>query len=261
MTRPSLRIVKIGGNVINDPAALRSFLADFARVPGRKLLVHGGGREATKIAQALDIKTTMIEGRRVTDAATLDVVTMVYAGLINKRIVAALQASGCNAAGFSGADAMALRSVRRSPEPVDYGYVGDVPSDGVNVDFLSAVLDMGVSPVMCAITCDSSGQLLNTNADSVATALAVGLSERFDVELTMCFEMPGVLADINDPSSVIPSITARSFVSLKADGIVADGMIPKITGALKAVDAGVGSVVITRHDTLLTPGSGTRIEK
>lgn len=261
MRRPSLNIVKIGGNVINSPEALAQFLSLFSRMPGHKILVHGGGREATKVSKALGIETVMIDGRRVTDAATLEVVTMVYAGLINKRIVSALQGLGCDALGLTGADGRALTTVRRAPEPHDFGFVGDVPEGGVNARLFSFLLDSYITPVMSAITCDASGQLLNTNADSVATAIACGLAADYDVTLTFCFEMPGVLADVNDPASVIPSINRATFDELRAAGVVADGMIPKITGALAAVDAGVGRVVITRHDNLLDSACGTKIER
>lgn len=257
--KQKLTVVKIGGNVINSPENLDIFLKNFSRLEGPKVLVHGGGREATKVSQALGIATQMIEGRRVTDADTLEVVTMVYAGLINKRIVAKLQSLGCNSLGLTGADGRSICSVKRPAQPIDYGFVGDVTADSINKSFFNMLIDSGVVPVVSAITCDASGQLLNTNADSVATVVACGLSADYDVELTFCFEMPGVLTDVSDLSSVIPTITPSTFGALKESGAVTDGMIPKITGALNAVAAGVGRVVITRHDNLLDSTLGTRI--
>ena len=245
-----IQVVKIGGNVIDNPAALEAFLRDFAAMHGPKILVHGGGKEATRLSEQLGVETCMIDGRRVTDAATIRIVTMVYAGLINKRIVAILQSLGCNAIGLTGADGNAIPAVRRSPEPIDYGFVGDIDPAKVNDGLIASLLDSGVVPVFCAIAHDSQGNLLNCNADSVASAVAVGASRIAPVRLVYCFEKPGVMADVNDPSSVIPLVTAESFESLKARGIVAQGMIPKIHNALRSAEAGVTEVRICQAQAL-----------
>ena len=183
-----IKVLKIGGNVIDNSEALESFVADFARLEGAKVLVHGGGKLATRLAERLDIPTTMIDGRRVTDRDTLDVVTMVYAGLVNKRIVAKLQAAGCNAIGLSGADGGAVRATRRAAQPIDCGFVGDISVEGVDADFILSLVERGVVPVFCSIMHDGEGELLNCNADSVASAVAVGLAQREDTELVFCFE-------------------------------------------------------------------------
>lgn len=254
-----VNVVKIGGNVINDPAALSQFLDKFVRIKGPKVLVHGGGREATVIAKALGIETVMIEGRRVTDARTLEVVTMVYAGLINKRIVAALQVRGCNAMGLSGADGALIRSKRRPAEPYDFGFVGDLTADSVDAGLLRSLVSQGLTPVICAITYGGDGQLLNTNADSVATAVAQSLAHNGGSTLTFCFEMPGVMADIERADSVISDITPADFAILKETGVVSGGMVPKLQGALNAVAEGVKAVKITHHSLLDNPSAGTTI--
>lgn len=257
--KQTLNIVKIGGNVVDNPEALASFLSDFSRMTGPRILVHGGGKEATRLSGAIGIETKMIQGRRVTDRATLDIVTMVYAGLINKRVVSSLQALGCDAIGLTGADGDVLRATRRSPEPVDYGYVGDISPEGVNHSLISALIGQGLTPVFCAITHDGDGSLLNCNADSVASGLARGLAPYFDVNLTFCFELPGVLADINDPSSVVSKITAADRDSLVERGVISGGMIPKIDNALQSVAAGVRSVAIRQASSLLDPSAGTTV--
>lgn len=246
-----INVVKIGGNVVDDPKALATFLADFARMPGRKVLVHGGGKEATRMSAAMGIETKMIDGRRVTDRATLDVVTMVYAGLINKRIVAGLQAAGCNAIGMTGADGCAVTATRRNPEPIDYGYVGDIVTEGVNGSFIMGLCRKGIVPVFCAIMHDGNGTLLNCNADSVASAVAKGLAREANVDLVFCFEKNGVLRDVDDPDSVIGEITAGTYPALRAEGIVSKGMIPKIDNALAAVAYGVRSVRICHSDDVM----------
>ncbi len=255
-----INIVKIGGNVVDDPAALSGFLDDFARLKGDKILVHGGGKEASRLSRAMGMTPQMIDGRRVTDAATLDVVTMVYAGLINKRIVAGLQARGCNAIGLTGADGNAVPAVRRSPKPVDYGFVGDINPNDINSSLILRLFDSGMSPVFCAICHDSCGSLLNCNADSVAAALARGLSIYEEIRLTYCFERPGVMLDINDESSVIPLVTAESFARLREEGVVAEGMIPKLQNALQSASAGVDEVRICAASALLGDG-GTIIRR
>ncbi len=253
-----INVVKIGGNVIDAKEALSAFLKDFAAIEGDKILVHGGGKEATRLSKALGIETRMIEGRRVTDSETIDVVTMVYAGLINKRIVSMLQDLGCDAVGLTGADGNAIPAKRRNPEPIDYGFVGDISSEKVNVSLVRSLLEGGMTPVFCAICHDGEGQLLNCNADSVANAVAEACTAIGPVTLTYCFEKPGVMADVNDDASVIPFIDSESFESLKEQGVIADGMVPKITNALKAANHGV-TVRICRASDLLRDG-GTVIK-
>lgn len=255
MNRFDYTVVKIGGNVVDNPEALASFLDDFAAIPGPKVLIHGGGKIATKVAGALGIESVMIGGRRVTSPAMLDVAVMVYAGLTNKTIVAGLQARGCNAMGLSGADGHAITSRRRPATPVDYGCVGDIVS--VNTVLVQSLLDSEIVPVFCAITCDAQGQLLNTNADSVAQAVATALAPLGRVKLVYCFEKAGILADIDNPLSVIRHITPQTASSLIDDGVIAGGMIPKVTEALRAVtEGGVGEVVIkSSTDLLLNTGT------
>ncbi|MDE6835359.1 MAG: acetylglutamate kinase [Muribaculaceae bacterium] len=255
-----INVVKIGGNVIDNPEALRAFLTDFASLEGKKILVHGGGKEATRMSKSMGIEAKMIEGRRVTDRETLDIVTMVYAGLINKRIVSMLQSMGCDAVGLTGADGNVIPAVRRSPEPIDYGYVGDIDPAKVNADFIAALLNAGKVPVFCAICHDGEGTLLNCNADTIASSVALGASRIGDTRLTYCFEKPGVMTDVNDDSSVIPLVTEDSFISLKEQGIVAAGMIPKIQNALKSAREGVKEVRICRAEALLNEGEGTKIK-
>lgn len=255
-----INVVKIGGNVIDNPTALAAFLDDFAAMPSPKILVHGGGKEATRLSSRLGIQTTMIEGRRVTDRDTLDVVTMVYAGLINKRIVALLQARGVNALGLCGADANLIPAKRRKSEPVDYGFVGDI--EAANSNALSAFLNAGLTPVVCAITRSvnpAEGLLLNSNADSVACAVASAAAEIEPTVMHYCFEMPGVMTDINDATSVIPEITPEKFLELKESGVVHSGMIPKITGALNACRTGVKSVII-KSSAALNAAGGTIVK-
>lgn len=243
-------VVKIGGNVVDNPDALGRFVGEFAAMPGRKILVHGGGKEATRLSARLEIPTTMIEGRRVTSHETLDVVTMVYAGLVNKRVVSLLQAAGCDAVGLCGADGDAIRATMRPKEPIDYGFVGDIASEGVNARFIDSLLDAGKVPVFCAITHDGEGTLLNCNADSVASALAIGMAGTTAADLVYCFEQPGVMEDIDRPDSLIPEITPALYASLKESGVVSKGMIPKIENALRAVGLGVSSVTIKHADNL-----------
>lgn len=254
----AIKVVKIGGNVVDNPDALARFISDFARIPGPKVLVHGGGKEATRMSAEMGIETKMIDGRRVTDRATLDVVTMVYAGLINKRIVAALQAAGCNAIGLTGADGCAVTAMRRNPEPIDYGYVGDIKPEGVNARLIIDLCSKGLVPVFCAIMHDGRGTLLNCNADSVASAVAKGLARSADVNLVFCFEKKGVLRDVDDSDSVIGEITSGTYPSLRAEGVVSKGMIPKIDNALDAVAYGVRSVRICHSDDV-TGDCGTVI--
>ena len=253
-----INIVKIGGNVVDSPDALARFIADFAAMPGQKILVHGGGREATRIAGRLGVETQMIDGRRVTSREMLDVATMVYAGLVNKRVVAMLQAAGCNAIGLSGADAGVIRACRRSPEPTDYGYVGDIAE--VDAGFIATLLGAGIVPVFCAITHDGNGSLLNCNADSVASTVAVASAKIAPARLIYCFEMPGVMADIANPDSLIEEIRPLDYAMLRASGIISKGMIPKIDNAFASIEAGVESVVI-KHASALNSPLGTTIRR
>ncbi len=254
----NINVVKIGGNVIDDPTALADFVSIFSKLECPKILVHGGGKEATRLSKEMGIETTMIEGRRVTDRATLDIVTMIYAGLINKRIVAMLQANGCNALGFSGADGNIIKATRRPANPIDYGFVGDINPKDVNDTLIRILLEAGITPVVCAICHDGKGTLLNCNADSVASAIAIGASRIAPTILTYCFEKAGVLADVEDDNSVIPLITKQNFNALKENGTVAKGMIPKLTNALDSAAKGVKEVRICKAENLLSD-SGTII--
>lgn len=252
-----ITVVKIGGNVIDNEEALARFVKEFAALSGPKMLIHGGGKLATRLAERLELEVQMVDGRRITDKGTLDVVTMVYAGLVNKQIVAALQAAGCNALGMSGADGNVVTARRRAPEPIDYGFVGDI--EQVDSHLLQHLLEGGITPVFCAIMHNGEGMLLNCNADSVASAIAEAAAQIAPAELVFCFEKRGVLRDPDDDTSVICEITPASFAELRAAGIVNKGMIPKIENALKAVDRGVESVVIKHADDLLKTAVGTRI--
>lgn len=251
-----LKVIKIGGNVVDNPAKLSSFLDDLSRLGEPFVLVHGGGKIATTISKSLGIETQMIDGRRVTDAQTLDVVTMVYAGLVNKKIVAALQTRGVNAFGLCGADGSLIVSERRKGGAVDYGFVGDPLADKFGVKTASMLLDGGFVPVVAPITHDGNGTLLNTNADTVARTVAVGLSSRYDVELVYCFELKGVMGSVDDPSSLIEHIDRGSYARLRADGVISGGMIPKIDNAFDAIDGGVASVVICGCDAIGEPNHG-----
>lgn len=253
-----VKVYKIGGNVIDDAEALSAFLEEFSCVPGRKILIHGGGREGSRYSRLMGLEPVMIDGRRVTDADALRVVTMVYAGLVNKRIVAALQGIGCDALGLSGADAGVIRAVRRKPAPTDYGFVGDIPADGVDARRLMSFMDQGLVPVICAITYDGRGGLLNSNADGVASAVSVALTSLAPVDMYYCFENKGVLTDINDPDSVVSAITPANYAAMRSSGVVSGGMVPKVETALKAVRSGVRSVIIRSSRNILMP-SGTTV--
>ncbi len=243
-----LTVVKVGGKIVENDASLAQLIADFARLEGKKVLCHGGGRTATDVAARLGVETTMIDGRRVTDGAMLDVVTMVYGGLVNKRVVARLQAAGVNALGLTGADMDVIRSHRRPAGKVDYGFVGDVDcADGAR---LASLIRSGITPVMAPLTHDGLGNLLNTNADTIAGETAKALAAEFDVTLVYCFEHAGVLRQADDETSVIPLITRQDFSALVAEGTVSGGMIPKIENCLQAVEAGVVRVIITAADSL-----------
>lgn len=256
----NITVVKIGGNVIDNEAALARFVEDFAQLPSPKILIHGGGKLATRLAEKLEVPTTMIEGRRVTDAATLDIVTMVYAGLVNKQVVAKLQAAGCNALGFSGADGNIIPATRRAAKPIDYGFVGDIDSSKINTQLLGTLLESGVTPVFCAITHDGNGSLLNSNADSVASAVAVAAASIAPTDLVFCFEKHGVLRDVEDNDSVISLITKSDYPTLRNEGIISKGMIPKIDNAFRAIESGVESVTIKHSECIANLTTGTTIK-
>ncbi len=241
-------VVKIGGNVIDSAKALERFLDDFARMEGPKILVHGGGAVANKMLEDLGIEPNMIDGRRVTDEDTLRIVAGVYAGWVNKKIVAGLQARGCNALGLSGADGDVLRSRRRSPQPIDYGFVGD--PEMVGTWFLDALFERGMTPVFCAITHDGQGALLNTNADTVASAVAIAMGAR----LIYCFEKDGVL---NGDGAVIPRLNEAKFEDMRTRGEVFAGMIAKLENVFKALHGGVPEVIIKNSEDLSRPEKGT----
>ncbi len=253
----TLTVLKIGGNVINNPAALHEALDYFAGLVEPAIIVHGGGRKASQVITELGHEPVLIDGRRVTDEATLEIVTMVYAGLLNKNLVAQLQARGCNAIGLSGADANVVLAEKRPVGKIDYGYAGDVRT--VNAHLLEQFLRLGLRPVLCPITHDRHGQLLNTNADTIANETARALAAGgFSVSLRYCFEFPGVLRDLRDPDSVIDRLTPESYARYQADGTIGGGMLPKLDNAFAAVEAGVTEVVIGDLRAL-RGGGGTRI--
>ena len=259
LERAGVRIIKIGGNIIDDPAELVQFLADFCKIEGYKVLVHGGGKSATKMAESIGLKPKMIEGRRITDAPMLDVAVMIYAGQINKNIVAQLQAHNSNAIGFTGADGNLIQSEKRNHPTIDYGFVGDVKT--VNTTLLANLLNSNIVPVFCAITHDGNGQLLNTNADTIASEIAIALSEVFDVTLNYCFEKPGVLFDADDDSSVIPTINQELYSKLKMEGAIHSGMIPKLDNCFNSLAKGVQKIKIGHHKMLQNDDSlCTKIE-
>ena len=254
-----LTVIKVGGKIVEEEATLYKLLDDFAAIEGYKVLVHGGGRSATKLAAQLGIESKMVNGRRITDAETLKVVTMVYGGLVNKNIVAGLQARGVNALGLTGADMDVIRSVKRPVKEVDYGFVGDVKQ--VNDAFLADLIHKGVVPVMAPLTHDGDGHMLNTNADTIAGETAKALAGLFDVTLVFCFEKKGCAARArDDDDSVIPQITPEEFKQYVADGVIQGGMIPKLENSFEALNAGVSEVVITLASAI-NGNSGTRIRK
>lgn len=256
--KEKITIVKVGGAVVEDEATLEQLISVFSAISGRKVLVHGGGRSATRIAQSLGIESHMVNGRRITDTDMLRVVTMVYGGLVNKNIVARLQAHGINALGLTGADMNVIRAHKRPVKDVDYGFVGDVDeADGQRLQMLA---DAGIVPVIAPLTHDGQGNMLNTNADTMASTVAKALAPYYDVTLVYSFEKPGVMRDPDDDSSVIPVITRADFDRLVAEGTISGGMIPKLENALSAVDEGVEKVVITRADAI-SGEAGTAIVK
>ena len=239
---PKLNIVKIGGAIIEEEAKLLSFLKDFAALKGPKILVHGGGKKATAWAEKLGIPVQMKEGRRITDAATLELITGLYAGQVNKNIVAQLQGMNCNALGLSGADANAIQAVKRPVKVIDYGFVGDV--EKVNDAWFQHLLEQNISPVCCAITHDKKGQLFNTNADTITAEIGKALAQEFEVKISYCFELPGVMKDLNDPNSLIENINRASYQELLLNNTIATGMLPKLHNAFDALSAGVNEVAI-----------------
>ncbi|WP_165156107.1 acetylglutamate kinase [Parabacteroides sp. ZJ-118] len=249
-----LILIKVGGRIVEEEETLRQLLNDFAAIEGYKVLVHGGGRSATKLAARLGIESKMVNGRRITDAETLKIVTMVYGGLVNKHIVAGLQALGVNALGLTGADMNLMRSDKRPVKEVDYGFVGDVRE--VNADLLAALIHQGIVPVLAPLTHDKQGNLLNTNADTIAGEAAKALARYFEVTLMFCFEKKGVLLDANDDESVIPEIDREAFDKYVEQGVIQGGMIPKLENAYQAIDAGVKQVVITQASEI-HQGKGT----
>ncbi len=255
-----LYIIKIGGNIIDDEKKLAAFLKEFASIDEHKILVHGGGKQATRLAEELKISQQVVEGRRITDAETLKVVTMVYAGLINKNIVAALQASNCNSMGLCGADGDTILAHKRKHPVMDYGFVGDV--DTINTSLITFLLEKNITPVFAPITHDQQGQLLNTNADTIAQELAKGLSGFFEVTLVYSFEKSGVLLDTNDDRTLVPEINPESYHQLKAGKKIFAGMIPKLDNAFTALNSGVKKVIIGKAEelkSLLSGSAGTSI--
>lgn len=251
-----LTLIKVGGKIVEEPETLQQLLRDFSSIEGYKVLVHGGGRSATKVAAQLGIESKMVNGRRITDADMLNVVTMVYGGLVNKNIVAGLQSLGINALGLTGADMNIMRSDKRPVKDVDYGFVGDVKE--VNADLLSALIRQGIVPVLAPLTHDKQGHMLNTNADTIAGEAAKALAKYFDVTLMFCFEKKGVLRDENDDDSVIPEINREAFKEYVEAGIIQGGMIPKLENAYQAIDAGVKEVIITQASEI-HKNSGTKV--
>lgn len=249
----TLKIIKIGGNIIDNPIALDNFLIEFSKIEGPKILVHGGGKLATKLAQQMNVEVKMVDGRRITNTETLDIITMVYAGKINKTIVASLQQKSTNALGFTGADGNTIISVKRSVKNIDYGFAGDIVN--VNTTVLNTLINANITPVFCAITHDNNGQLLNTNADTIASELAIGFAKEYQTELYYCFEKKGVLLDINDDDSVIENITTKQYEELLAKNIIANGMLPKMNNCFHAINKQVHKVCVGKSEMLYNQNS------
>jgi acetylglutamate kinase len=245
-----LYIIKIGGNVLDNEKSLKSFLKDFASIQAPKILIHGGGKIATKLGEQLGIKSNYVKGRRITDAPTLDLVTMVYGGLVNKQIIAQLQAHHCNALGVTGADGNLIKAVKRPVGEVDFGFVGDITAESVNSTLLYFLLKQNVIPVFAPLT-HADGYILNTNADTIASVLAISLSKHFDTRLIFCFEKTGVLQDVNKADSVITSLDKKLYEKLLKEGSFHDGILPKLENAFSAINAGVKEVLIGEHTHLL----------
>lgn len=240
----TLNVFKIGGNIIEDEDSLTLFVKNFARIKGKKILIHGGGKTATSVSKQLNLSPKIIDGRRITDEKSLEVVLMVYAGLANKTVVAKLQANNCNALGLSGADGNLIQANKRSNSNIDYGFVGDFSPSDVNIELLQTFIENDLTPVCCAITHDKKGQLFNTNADTIAANIAISCSSYYQVKLMYCFEMQGVLRDVNNKDSIIKKITKKEYQDLKEQKIIVDGMIPKIDNCFYALENRVESVSI-----------------
>lgn len=251
-----IKVIKVGGKILEEEQSLLQLLDNFAAISGKKVLVHGGGRLATTIGEKLGIESKYVDGRRITDEETLQVVTMVYGGLANKTVVAQLQARNCNALGLTGADMNVILAQKRPVKTIDYGFVGDVKE--VDGERLASVINSGIVPVMAPLTHDKKGHILNTNADTIAAETAKGLSSYFKVSLIYCFEKAGVLMDENNDNSIIPNINPESYKQLKADNIIHSGMIPKLDNAFDALNQGVSEVIITNIENINT-GKGTVI--
>ena len=249
----TLKVIKIGGNIIDNTTLLDNFLAEFSKTEGPKILVHGGGKLATKLADKMQVEVKMIEGRRITNAETLDIITMVYAGRINKNIVAELQENSCNSIGFSGADGNTIVSIKRPVKEIDYGFVGDVVN--VNISILELLLNADVTPVFCAITHDKKGQLLNTNADTIASELAIAFAKKYQTELYYCFEKNGVLMDVHNDDSVVENINKKKYQELLNEGVIADGMLPKLKNCFHAIEKDVQKVCIGKSEMLYNQNS------
>lgn len=252
--KSKLRVLKIGGKVLENPLQLSALLAQFASWQEEKILIHGGGNKANELLEKLGIAPKMHEGRRITDEAALEVATMVYAGWTNKTVVSLLQSFNCNALGLSGADLNTIQAHKRQVKDIDYGFAGDI--DQVNIQSIQALLRISATPVFCAITHDKKGQLLNTNADTIAATLAIALAQVYAVELILCFEKPGVLLNAENNGSVIPHLNMESYQQLKTQGVIFAGMIPKLDNAFKALAKGVDRIVIGGAERL---GEGTRL--
>jgi len=261
-----LKVIKIGGKLIDDPVASQQFLEDFAAIKTPKILIHGGGNIATSMSQKMDVPVQQIDGRRITDAATLDIITMAYAGKINKDLVVRLQAMGCNALGLTGADGNSITSKIRDKHPIDFGHVGDPIT--INTHFLQLLLENDITPVFCAITHDGAGQLLNTNADTVAADVGLAFARRAEpvevkansTQLYYCFEKSGVLTDIDDEESLFEELDREAYEKLKRKGIISDGMIPKLDNGFRALELGIDSVHIGKADMISSqPGKHTTL--
>jgi len=239
-----LKIIKIGGGIIDNEMELEQFLKTFATIDGPKILIHGGGKGASKLLNQLGIEPKMIDGRRITDKPTLDVVTGLYAGNINKLIVSKLQKFSCNALGLSGADGNAIKGKKRPVKSIDYGFVGDLDNKSVNKDLFQLLIDNNITPVVCAITHDGNGQLFNTNADTIASTIAVAMSKQNDVELNFVFDKIGVLRDVNNDETLIPEINETLYLQLKEEGVIFEGMIPKLDNSFNVINAGVKNVCL-----------------
>jgi len=249
MTRQKLTIVKVGGNIIDDLKATQIFLDKFSQLKENKILIHGGGKIATQIAERLGLETVMVEGRRITDEPMLEVVVMVYGGLVNKKLVAKLQSLNCNAIGLTGADAQCILAKKREKGSIDYGFAGDI--EKVNATQFNFFLNNNLTPVIAPLTADKNGQLLNTNADTMASAIAVALAPIYEVNLIFCFEKRGVLMDPDNEDSIIKTINKPSYIDLKNKGIISKGMVPKLENAFQAIEQGVSKVIICHAENLL----------